>query len=99
MHQAVAAEDHVGSRQRVAGEISDTELAVRSAETLLVALDHARHDVHAVIVVDRKLNVPHPVPVAAGGVKDRPSIKARKQVRQAPADVVRGPQLGSGPGA
>lgn len=99
VHQAIPAEDHVGSRQGVASEVSDTKLATLSAEAPFVALDHPRHDVHAVIISDRKVNVPHPVPVPAGGVKYRLSTKTRKQVRQAPADVVRGAQLGSGPGA
>jgi hypothetical protein len=69
MHQTVSADDRISPRNRVTDYI---ELAERHSWAFKngVRTDQFIHDVRTCVFKRRQINVPHPIEVTAGGVKE-----------------------------
>src|SRR5688572_25623578 len=88
MHEAVAAEDEIRARQRVARQIAAVELPSVRAVLRAVRGDELFDDVDADVGGQvLGLEIPHPVEIAARCVEDRGDAEAVEERGQMPAEL------------
>lgn len=79
MDEAIAAEDEIGGREWMGGEIALVEGAARGCVALLIGCDDSLDDVGA-SVEDGEFDFAQPVKIAAGDIEERLRVELTKKV-------------------
>jgi hypothetical protein len=75
VNKRVTAQDQIGVRHLVNGEVKHTERPVPSAVPSGIGIDQVVDDVTALVADPVQVDIPHPVEIPARGVKHRPDAK------------------------
>src|ERR1700733_14191697 len=81
MHQKIAAEDDIGSGERVLDGVEQAERPPRPGIFLLIRFDQLGNDIGSK-VIDWQVQQSHPVEVAAGHVEHRPDAEIGQKPNQ-----------------